>query len=264
VSIDIPWFISFEESIIDIYINKSVDKVILTYSNFFKCHFKQISLLLESNSRLIKYVNINLSHQRQIDRLQLQLLQVDKKYVNQIHIDNCNINSLIFIRVDPNISFMFNNINIKDDNKKEQLSLRECTFNKRFILINSIFNTSFELNNVSFNDDTSFKNLQVEKLDLNTVFFNSDKSVEFSEFIITNNNIVNRSTHRKIKHFLKKESNKIEANRFHSYEMMARKKELSQEPLSKNNIMDKIVFFSNEQVSAHGLNWSLPLFWIFL
>lgn len=46
--------------------------------------------------------------------------------------------------------------------------------------------------------------------------------------------------------------------------MEARQRELKKEELSNKNLMDKFIFFFNKQVSNHGLNWLLPLYWILI
>jgi len=254
-SIIIPSFINFNASEIIIHISTSIEEINISSQNFQNCYFKNLSILLGLN-QLIKKLNINLLQQR-IEMLQLQHLEINENNNNTFVIKNCKINRITFWKVIANIDITLENINNDFSDAQTQLRLMESTFNNRFILINSFFNTNFELNSVSFNDDTSFQGLKIKDINLDTTFFKSDKNVNFSELLIKDHEKLNRSTARKIKHLLEKDSNKIESNYFHSYEMMARKKELK-----KENINDRIIFKLNEQVSNHGLNWNLPLFWM--
>ena len=102
-----------------------------------------------------------------------------------------------------------------EENNNVQLIVKDSTFNGRFILKDSSFDAIFDLENVTFNKDVSFKNLSVLGIDLDSAFFNGSYNVDFSELKIKNKENLTRSTARKIKHILEKDSNKIEANLYH-------------------------------------------------
>ena len=255
--INLPHFITFDTSNIVIYIDKSINRVDINSSSFRNCYFKNLSILLGPNESIKKF-NINLTNQR-IEMLQLQDLEINENNNNTFIIKNCEINRIELNNIKSNIDITLDGINSDFSDTQTQLRLMESTFNNRFILINSFFNTNFELNSVSFNDDTSFQGLNIKEINLDTTFFKSDKNVNFSELLIKDHEKLNRSTSRKIKHLLERDNNKIESNYFHSYEMMARKKELN-----KKDVNDRIIFKLNEQVSNYGLNWNLPLFWMLL
>jgi len=254
-SIIIPSFICFDTCDINLSISQNIKEVNITTKNFKNCNFKDFMILLDSESEIERF-NINLSNQK-IELLFIYSLQINQQNDNTFKIKNCQINRIVFHNIKSNIGITLDTINTVFSDTQTQLSLKESTFNNRFILINSFFNTNFELNSVSFNDDTSFQGLKIKEINLDTTFFKSDKNVNFSELLIKDHERLTRSTSRKIKHLLERDSNKIESNYFHSYEMMARKKELN-----KEDVNDRIIFKLNEQVSNFGLNWNLPLFWM--
>ena len=254
-SIIIPSFLCFDSCDISLSISKNIKELNIISTNFKNCNFKEFMIILDSENEIEKF-NINLSNQN-IELLFIYSLQINQQNENTFKIKNCQINRIALNNIKSNIDITLDGINSDFSDTQTQLRLMGSTFNNRFILINSFFNTNFELNNVSFNDDTSFQGLNIKEINLDTTFFKSDKNVNFSELLIKDYKKINRNTARKIKHLLEKDNNKIESNYFHSYEMMARKKELN-----KENINDRIIFKLNEQVSNYGLNWNLPLFWM--
>ncbi|MAC84771.1 MAG: hypothetical protein CL624_11630 [Arcobacter sp.] len=262
--IDIPWYIKFVDSNISVHIgNKNVHTVIITDSNFHDCIFEDLSFIANNTPITISIFKINLHNQRKINQFCIQYVNF-KGTDHIVEISNTEIENLVLTALDTNLIFKFFNINYNKNKLKDNLYVQNCTFNNRFSLKQSKFIDNFDIKNVSFNNDVSFEGSTIKNIDLNEIYFKSLISIEFSGIKITNLELVNRNTFRKIKHFLEVDNNKIESNKFHSYEMEARQRELNKETLSTLNIMDKCIFFFNKQVSNHGLNWLLPLYWIFI
>lgn len=259
--IDIPWYIEFHNCIISIYIHQNVNNVKISNNNFKECTFNNIALISVNKPIKINSLEIKLDKQININQFNIHSVILNKND-NKIEISNTNINVVSLSSLETNTLLKFYNINNDREVTKKDLSINGCTFNNKFSLKNSDFSTQFNLKNVNFNDDVSLERTKVNQINFNDISFKSLTSVDFSGIDIANKELVNRSTFRKIKHFLEIENNKIEANRFHSYEMEARQRELQNEETSTRNILDKFIFFFNKQVSNHGLNWALPLFWM--
>lgn len=251
-------FFHFENSTINIYIEykNSIKNLIISHKHYRNCTFKQISVFTN-----LENIHIDLIHTK-IDNLQLHRIDLLKQNLNKIKITNSEISNFNIQNVNSEIDMFFSDITTpkNEENNNVQLIVKDSTFNGRFILKDSSFDAIFDLENVTFNKDVSFKNLSVLGLDLDSAFFNGSYNVDFSELKVKNKENLSRSTARKIKHLLEKDSNKIEANLYHSYELKARKKELDNAP-TFDNILDKIIFFFNEKTSNHGLNWVLPIYW---
>jgi len=173
---------------------------------------------------------------------------------SKIYIARCKINNLLCFKTIFNIPFT-----LIDIGETIETSMDDCIFNKEVLLNNlTLKPNNFMFRNVFFNNHTSFKKSVFSNLNLNTVYFSYDKNIDFSSIKIQNYKSIDRYTARTIKFYLEKSFNKIEANTYHAYEMMSRKKELKW----GENFTDKLIFSLNEQVSNHGLNWTLPLFWM--
>ncbi len=253
-------FFHFENSTINIYIEykNSIKNLIISNKHYRNCTFKQISVFTN-----LENIHIDLIYTK-IDNLQLHRIDLLKENLNKIKIINSEISNFNIQNINSEIDMFFSGITTpkNEENNNVQLIVKDSTFNGRFILKDSSFDAIFDLENVTFNKDVSFKNLSVLGIDLDSAFFNGSYNVDFSELKIKNKENLTRSTARKIKHILEKDSNKIEANLYHSYELKARKSELESQSLSINNFLDKIVFFFNEKTSNHGLNWALPIYWM--
>lgn len=250
-------FSYFLESLINIYINiaNSVKQLEITYSNFRNCIFKNISIFTNIDQIKIDLYNSKIEYFQLID---IQLLNKD---LNKIKIINSEVSSLNIQNITSEIDIFLSNISTPENDQNVLIYLNNSTFNGRFILKDSNFNASLNTENTTFNKEVSFKNLQILSLDLDSTFFNSN--CDFSELNIRNKESITRGTARKIKYILEKDSNKIESNLFHSYELKAKKKELDKAPNNLENILDKTIFLFNEKTSNHGLNWILPIFWMF-
>lgn len=263
-SIDFPFYLVFVESEINIYIDiaSHIETIKLNKGNFCNCVFTNLSILLSNNEvENIENIEIDLIGNT-IEMLQLQHIELKNNKSNKFNIENCNINRIIFWKVISNIDISFNKINPYLYVKQEQLQFMECTFNNRFFLINSFFDAKLDLDGVSFNGDTSFKNLYIKTTDLDKAFFSKEINVKISDLHFSDLKNISRSTFREVKQILENNGNKIDANRFHSYELIAKREELKNEGFNLHNALDNIVYFMNNNISNHGLNWILPLFWM--
>lgn len=250
-------FFYFLESNINIYINisNSVKQIEITNSNFRNCIFKNISIFTS-----IDQIKIDLCDSK-IQFFQLIDINLLNKDLNKIRIINSEISNLNIQNVTSEIDIFLSDITTPINEEYLRICLNNSTFNGRFILKDSNLNTILDTESTTFNKEVSFKKLNILSLDFDSTFFNSNS--DLSQLNIKNKESITRGTARKIKHILEKDSNKIEANLFHSYELKARKKELDNEPNNLENILDKTIFLFNEKTSNHGLNWLLPIYWMF-
>lgn len=251
--INTPNKIRFEMSKISII---AIDSEVFLYENYFNfCNFEEI--YLQGTTK----VNLRLNSQN-IKKFEIKYLTENNSKNQMIKLGNCRIKDELLIEYSQ-INFDFKIDNTIEGKKELDITTYETIFNNQFFIINASIKTSYAFINTVFNDIVSFKNTTFIILNLNDALFNLDKTIDFSNVKIINKEKTPRDTFRKIKFFFEKENNKIEANKYHSHEMKARKKELSINKKEKYNFKDKLIFYTNDLISEHGLNWPLTIYWIF-
>lgn len=276
-NINVDWHVQFNECDIKINVqNVQIDEIHLLAQNFHNCHFKNLSLL----SSEITTVHIYL-HNASIDLLQISKVVISDGETNKIEIKNSQIDSILIQDAIIKSHFTIyetkiNTITIKNVDFESLSEFNEVTFQSQFIFQEitykgltlfdrCIFNAKAQFEYVIFEKFTSFRGTTFNK-GLNLDYTSGDKEINF--FGIKgleqdkSKEETSRETFRLIKNAFEKHGNKIEANLYHSYELMARKNELDNQSISGNNFLDKMVFFFNEKTSNHGLNWALPIYWM--
>jgi len=227
----------------------------LTNKVFNQCTLKNIELKYNStfsfiiDNCTIEDLNINNSNMPIAG-----VFAISECDIGQIEINNCIFrNEFIFI---DNIPLHTNQLDFY---------IFYCTFEKSFAFEdNRLDKTQVTFADSKFKENSHFRNNTVGNILIERCDFDTLKEANFNNFNINNKLDYDKETCRIIKHHLEKNNNKIEANKFHSYELKAKKNQLFTKPKIIEKLDEKTVFLTNEFVSEHGLKWYLPVFWIML
>lgn len=250
-----------------------------TSINNIKEHFNKV----KSN---FKFKKINI--EKCIFESSFKLNGFDKKYLRKLEFYGCefdegwlNISRIEIIDTEFNSKFELKNRVV------ENLKFKNSNVLKIFDIYGSIIKkTQFEKN--IFYDFAGFENVVFGSKDIigrpytakfkyttfesfsnfrSAIFYsgldfkntNRDKEPNFLNAYINNEN-TDRETFRIIKYSFDSVGNKIEAGRYHAYEMNAYIKELS----LRENFWRLIVLYANKYISKFGQSYILPLLWLLL
>jgi hypothetical protein len=188
-----------------------------------------------------------------------------------------------------NVSVSFYNCVFNNEFKAEnifldKLFIRDCVFNKLFLIfdtsviffavLNSTFKSPVEvcastlgcdhtipyINNVTFDSVLSFQDSKFPfGIDFDCCIIKDSpnfRNIEISSKLSTNS--TPRETFRLIKHSFDSIGNTIEANKYYALEM----DKLYSELTWKNNFSEKLLLSINKYTSNFGQNWWLPIVWM--
>ncbi|MEO9570041.1 MAG: hypothetical protein ABJH82_06470 [Polaribacter sp.] len=132
------------------------------------------------------------------------------------------------------------------------LIIRDCNFEKLVRFNNSKFK-NLHIEQTNFNDISSFQDTASETLFIDRTNFN--KAAFFDDISILNIDECNKRTLRNIKHQLQRTNNKIDFDRFKSYEISAYRKELKKDKRFWYNDKDAFILNLSNLFSNNGTNW---------
>ncbi|NIJ45359.1 hypothetical protein FHR24_001827 [Wenyingzhuangia heitensis] len=220
-----------------------------------------------------------------VDYLTIQHNPNNKIEAPNYHFEKVNLHSLLIKNIDSKNSIRFtkpNNIierQLQIDNCSfESISLFDITLNGRGIIKNVVKTNSFYAHNLTINktininnnkfkkmtfDDcffygnTSMQDNHVDKIELKDTFFSLPPFLDNLQTNISNYNANDIKTVRTIKQQLQKTENRIDYDKFRSYELELYKKELQSTKKWWNG--DLLILKLNSLFSNHGTSWGKAL-----
>jgi hypothetical protein len=130
--------------------------------------------------------------------------------------------------------------------------IRNCNFEKLTRINNSIFKT-LHIEQTNFNEISSFQDTSIKSIFIDRTNF--DKTAFFDDISISDINNCNKRTLRNIKHQLQKANNKIDFDRFNSYEISAYREELKKDKKFWYNDKDAFILCISNLFSNNATNW---------
>jgi hypothetical protein len=232
------------------YLNKNneIKSLLINDSNFegdfntFKTQFEYLNILDSKFKNF--YCNNN----------SLQSLNIERSNFLSF---NLNSNQFLYKKDVSNLNLLSNQFNeitsfsvIKAD--KFHFFIKDCDF-KKFVRFNNSNFKVLHIEETNFNDISSFQDTSFESIFIDRTNF--DKTSYFDDISISNIKNCNKRTLRNIKHQLQRTNNKIDFDRFKSYEIGAYREELKKDKKFWYNDKDAFILSISNLFSNNGTNW---------
>lgn len=239
-----------ENFIIKAYESKKTDKDIIINGgsiNKFEIQDSTIDVNLHINHNSTKNLKIN------------SLTVTNTDFEKDFSFHSCSIDEVKINDCDFHLLSEFNECKFK-----EKFDLSEITYKGFTLFDNCIFCTKAEFKYVIFEKFASFRESEFNQ-GINLEYASRDKEIHFFgvKGLESDDSKQNTSqeTYRIIKYNFEKLGNKIEANKYHAFELEQRRKELEKSIFT--NMLDYLVFKAHWISSEHSTNWLLPVLWMF-
>lgn len=182
------------------------------------------------------------------------LIDFRNSKIKTIRFDHCTFQKAVFDKTSFGINSSFfdckfsSNTSFRDCTNQDKLVFQSCLFESFSHFNESSFN-NFKLLHTTFEKKASFDKVKVNSIELYQTSFLQGGFFDDIEIFSLNN--CNRKTLRTIKQELQKADNRIDYNRFKSYELAAYNKEIGW----KDNFKDKFILSATWFSTGFDHSW---------